>query len=149
MSEVFGHERDFWHERDFCQTEKAENTDHRTYYAVKYATARGHLTWVIWGGNFSWFSGRTDLGGLTQFWGLGPATCRHKKEPDRKISMVGAATKTVRDNFYAQGAEVLICTPNVQPCFQLVRPSILSGPRKAGNNSSKVFLVARRKTQSR
>ena len=36
--------RSFGHEHDFCQAEKAENTDPRTNYAVKYATARGHLT---------------------------------------------------------------------------------------------------------
>ena len=30
-------------EHDFCQAQKAENTDPRTNYAVKYATARGHL----------------------------------------------------------------------------------------------------------
>ena len=28
---------------DFCQARKAENTDPRTNYAVKYATARGRL----------------------------------------------------------------------------------------------------------
>ena len=27
----------------FCQARKTENTDPRTNYAVKYATARGHL----------------------------------------------------------------------------------------------------------
>ena len=32
------------HEHDFCQAEKAESTDPRTNYAVKYATARGHLS---------------------------------------------------------------------------------------------------------
>ena len=36
VSEVFGYEH------DFCQAEKAGNTDPRTNYAVKYATARGH-----------------------------------------------------------------------------------------------------------
>ena len=36
--------RSFGHEHDFCQAEKAENTDPRTNYAVKYATVRGHLT---------------------------------------------------------------------------------------------------------
>ena len=30
--------------RKTCQAQKAENTDSRTNYAVKYATARGHLT---------------------------------------------------------------------------------------------------------
>ena len=29
---------------DFCQAQKEENTDSQTNYAVKYATARGHLT---------------------------------------------------------------------------------------------------------
>ena len=33
----------FGHEHDFCQAEKAENTDPRTNYAVKYASARGLL----------------------------------------------------------------------------------------------------------
>ena len=33
----------FGHEHDSCETPKAENTDSRTNYAVKYATARGHL----------------------------------------------------------------------------------------------------------
>ena len=28
---------------ELCQAQKAENTDPRTNYAVKYATARGHL----------------------------------------------------------------------------------------------------------
>ena len=36
--------RSFGHEHDFCQAEKAENTDPRTNYAVKYATARGCLS---------------------------------------------------------------------------------------------------------
>ena len=31
----------------FCQARKAENTDHRTNYAVKYATARGRLRSLI------------------------------------------------------------------------------------------------------
>ena len=35
--------RNYGHEHDFCQAQKAENTDPRTNYAVKYATARGHL----------------------------------------------------------------------------------------------------------
>ena len=34
----------FRHERDFCQAQKGENPDPRTNYAVKYATARGHLS---------------------------------------------------------------------------------------------------------
>ena len=36
--------RSFGHEHDFCRAEKAENADSRTNYALKYATARGHLT---------------------------------------------------------------------------------------------------------
>ena len=35
--------RSFGHEHDFCQAEKAENTDPHTNYAIKYATAHGHL----------------------------------------------------------------------------------------------------------
>ena len=35
------------HEHDFCQAGKAENTDPRTYYAVKYAAVRGHLTCAV------------------------------------------------------------------------------------------------------
>ena len=35
--------RNTGHEHDFCQAQKAENTDPCTNYAVKYATARGHL----------------------------------------------------------------------------------------------------------
>ena len=35
--------RNSGHEHDICQAQKAENTDPRTTYAVKYATARGHL----------------------------------------------------------------------------------------------------------
>ena len=35
--------RNIRHEHEFCQAQKAENTDPRTNYAVKYATARGHL----------------------------------------------------------------------------------------------------------
>ena len=35
--------RSFGHEHEFCQAEKAENTDPRANYAVTYATARGHL----------------------------------------------------------------------------------------------------------
>ena len=31
------------HEHELCQAQKAENTDPRTNYAVKYATARDHL----------------------------------------------------------------------------------------------------------
>ena len=31
---------------DFCQARKAENTDLRTNYAVKHATARGRLTTI-------------------------------------------------------------------------------------------------------
>ena len=31
------------HEHEFCQAQNAENTDPRTNYAIKYATARGHL----------------------------------------------------------------------------------------------------------
>ena len=38
--------RNIEHEHGFCQTHKAENTDPRTNYAEKYATARGHLTLV-------------------------------------------------------------------------------------------------------
>ena len=34
------------HEHEFSQAQKAENTDPRTNYAVKYATARGHPTIV-------------------------------------------------------------------------------------------------------
>ena len=38
----------FGHEHDFCRANRAENIDPRTNYAVKYATARGHLThWKI------------------------------------------------------------------------------------------------------
>ena len=33
--------RNIGHEHDFCQAQKAENTDSRANYAVKYATARG------------------------------------------------------------------------------------------------------------
>ena len=40
--------RSFGHEHDFCQAEKAENTDPRTNYAVKYATARAHLMRDCW-----------------------------------------------------------------------------------------------------
>ena len=36
--------RNIGHQHDFCQTQKAENTDPRTNYAVKYVTARGHHT---------------------------------------------------------------------------------------------------------
>ena len=36
--------RNIGHEHDFCQTQKTENTDPRTNDAVKYATARGHLS---------------------------------------------------------------------------------------------------------
>ena len=37
--------RSIGHEHEFCQAhQKAENTDPRTNYVVKYATARGHLT---------------------------------------------------------------------------------------------------------
>ena len=36
--------RNIGHEHDVCQAQKAGNTDPRTNYAVKYATARGHLT---------------------------------------------------------------------------------------------------------
>ena len=36
--------RNIGHEHDFCQAQKAENTDPRTNYVAKYATARGHLT---------------------------------------------------------------------------------------------------------
>ena len=32
---------------DFCQARKAENTDPRTNYAVKYATARGRLRLML------------------------------------------------------------------------------------------------------
>ena len=39
-----GSVRNIGHEHDFCQARKAENTDPRTNYAVKYATAGGHLT---------------------------------------------------------------------------------------------------------
>ena len=35
--------RSLGQEHDFCQADKAENTDPHTNYAVKYATARGHL----------------------------------------------------------------------------------------------------------
>ena len=35
--------RSFGHEHDFCQAEKAENTDPRTNNAVKCATESGHL----------------------------------------------------------------------------------------------------------
>ena len=38
----------FGHEHDSCQAhQKAENTDSCTNYAVKYATARGHLTYIM------------------------------------------------------------------------------------------------------
>ena len=36
--------RNIGHEHDFSQTQQAENSDPRKNYAVKYATARGHLT---------------------------------------------------------------------------------------------------------
>ena len=39
--------RNIGHEHDFWQAQKAENTDPRTNYAVKYATARGHLRLVL------------------------------------------------------------------------------------------------------
>ena len=39
-----GYVRSFGHEHDFCQAKKAENTDPCANYAVKSATARGHLT---------------------------------------------------------------------------------------------------------
>ena len=35
--------RSIGHEHNFCQAQKAENTDPSTNYAVKYATAHGHL----------------------------------------------------------------------------------------------------------
>ena len=35
--------RNIGHEQDSCQAQKGENTDPHTNYAVKYATARGHL----------------------------------------------------------------------------------------------------------
>ena len=35
--------RNIGHEHNFCQTPNAENTDPRTNYAVKYATARDRL----------------------------------------------------------------------------------------------------------
>ena len=35
--------RNVGHEHYFCQAQKAENTDPHTNYAVKYATASGHL----------------------------------------------------------------------------------------------------------
>ena len=35
--------RSFGHEHDFCQDEKAENTDARTVPALKYAAAHGHF----------------------------------------------------------------------------------------------------------
>ena len=40
-----GRVRSFGHEPDFCQANKAENTDPRTNSAAKYATARGH--WIM------------------------------------------------------------------------------------------------------
>ena len=49
--------RSFGYEHDFCRAENEENTDPRKNYAVKYATARGHLTckfmstistWAVW-----------------------------------------------------------------------------------------------------
>ena len=39
-----GRVRNIGHEHEFCQAPKAENTDPRMNYAVKYATVRGHLT---------------------------------------------------------------------------------------------------------
>ena len=36
--------RNIGHEHDFCQAHKAENTDPRTNYVVKSATARGSLS---------------------------------------------------------------------------------------------------------
>ena len=42
--------RSFGNEHDLRQAEKAANTDSRTNYAVKYATARGHLTNPRWMG---------------------------------------------------------------------------------------------------
>ena len=43
--------RKIGHEHNLCQAQKAQNTDPRTNYAVKYATARGHLrkTQELWG----------------------------------------------------------------------------------------------------
>ena len=38
-----GWARNVGHEHDFCRAQKAENTDPRTDYAVKHATARGNL----------------------------------------------------------------------------------------------------------
>ena len=48
-----GSVRNYGHEHDFYQ-QKAENTDARTNYAVKYATARGHL--MYGGACCDWFS---------------------------------------------------------------------------------------------
>ena len=39
--------RSLGHKHDFCQAQKADNTDDRTNYAVKYATARGYLTYRV------------------------------------------------------------------------------------------------------
>ena len=36
--------RNIGHKHDFCQAQKAENTDPRANYALKYATARGLQT---------------------------------------------------------------------------------------------------------
>ena len=45
-SNTGGSVRSIGHEHDFCQAQKVENTDPRTNYAVKYVTARGHLTQI-------------------------------------------------------------------------------------------------------
>ena len=45
--------RSLGHEHDCCQAGNAENTDLCTNCAVKYATARGHLTYLV--GAFVWW----------------------------------------------------------------------------------------------
>ena len=70
--------RNTGHEHDFCQAQKAENTDPRTNHAVKSATARGHLTtrasMAQGKSTFSCSCFLWDPGsGMTPKWGFGVA----------------------------------------------------------------------------
>ena len=75
-------------EHDSCQAQKAENTDPRTNYAVKYATARGHP--------------RSDFATKMSAWPALPSPCAVPSTPHNRwqqrweVIFHGSATSSAR-----------------------------------------------------
>ena len=89
-------------EHDFCQAEKAENTDPRTNYAVKYAAARGHLiSLFVWMGLYGilnvcthsddkgdWFLTDRHIAGIAGQHQLKLSTCNPAADINKAITAV-------------------------------------------------------------